>query len=440
MKNDMIKSTTFKKTKLTQIVAFDSKFYLNDFKNTDLEKFREKLKDSYFSGSTPAFKPFSKIYDSEYAENNPDKIICIKSDISISKFISESEKALRIKDDKKKKEKFQSSQEIIQEYCNENIKILLSFDSCGVHSIRFDFDLDNIEPIELIKLLYSTCDLIEDYFFSCLKKDLEKSEIIKKDCLSKPMVYSIISCTKVYFNPIYKRREKLGISWKNKGYKTIKNNIMEEILKNDVAIHKNDIITITPQTVLMVFPDIKDDNYHDYVEERINATEIFWRQKFLLKKMHFKLNYLTTNIKQIREEKGLEYAINEIQDMQITIQSELEVYRNTIISVTHSYSMLFDTLNKVFKTKNQYNFVQEKLETCKSIYEGLNEERRNNLMENIQWIVVIIGLATIILSILVDVIYGPTVGLNQARNIIIIISLFLVVSTVLVIKVVKNKL
>ena len=99
--------------------------------------------------------------------------------------------------------------------------------------------------------------------------------------------------------------------------------------------------------------------------------------------------------------------------------------------------MLFETLNKVFKTENQYNFVQEKLETCKSIYEGLNEERRNNLMENIQWIVVIIGLTTILLPLL-TVSYGSTIGPNQTNNIIILIAFVLIIGFILIY--VKNRI
>jgi len=243
------------------------------------------------------------------------------------------------------------------------------------------------------------------------------------------MIYSVISSTKATIKPIDKNRDILGISWKFREYKTIKDDILTEILENDVTIHKGDIITVTTQAVLMVFPDLEDELYHNYVEERINAIEIFWRQKFLLKKMHFKLNYLITNIEQTKE-KSLEKAVDEIQKMQITIQSELEVYRNTIISITHSYSMLLETLketlNKVFKIKNHYNSVQEKLEASKSIYESLNEEKRNILMENIQWIVVLVGMTTIILQLLI-VYYEPIADPKESNLIIFFIGLILIV-------------
>lgn len=372
----------FKKTRLTQIVAFDSKFIFGITKD-----FKEKIKKTeYFSESQPYFKHFNKlIYDSEYAENNSEKIIVIESQISLSDILSKSQNTLN-----------DGQRNFIKKFCNDNIEIIISLDSCGVNSARFDFSLDPIETFELIEITDITCNLIEDSFFPYLKKGLIDNEIIKEDILSKHMIYSIISCTESNIDPFNSKRDILGIAWKNKDYKTVDDKLLEKIIENDVAIHKKDIITVTPQAVLMVFPSLKDYLYKNYVEERINAIEVFWRQKILLKKMHYELDDLISNIDKIKEQQGIEFAIKEIQRMQITIQSELEVYRNIIISITYSYAILFDTLNKVFKTKNQYNFVQEKLETCKSIYEGLNEERRNNLMENIQWAVLIIGILALI--------------------------------------------
>lgn len=433
MKSDNINHTTFEESKLTQIVSFDSKFYLKDFdelKKEDLKKLL--LKTSYFKESSPDFKPFSKIiYDSEYADDNSNKIIVITSQLNISNIISVSKEFLEsdefFKNELSKLDKesqnavkkgFESSKLIIQQFCKEMVKVIVSFDSCGIHSVRFDFDLKSIKTRELIEMIESTCFLIDNLFFPILKKDFEGLKIIKKDCLSEHMVYSIISSTKAFINPIYVNREILGISWKQRDYALVTNNILKELTKNDIAIFKGDILTITTQAVLMVFPDLKANLYNNYVEERINAIEIFWRQKLLLKKMHFELNKLIKNVNENNEKVALKSEIKKILKMQITIQSELEVYRNTIISITHSYSMLFDTLNEVFKTDNEYKFIQEKLETCKSLYDGLNDEKRNQFMENIQVIVIFIGLATISLTFLTDVVYG--FSFNKAINIIII--------------------
>lgn len=426
----MTENSSFEKTKLTQIVAFNSKFFSDEFESTDLEGFKEKLEETkYFNESNPEFKSFNKyIYDLEYAERNLKKTIAIESTIDdIFKIATESKGILD-----SKKDNFDSSKLIFEKYCNNQIQVIVSFDSCGIHSIRFDFEVKSIETPELIEVLDFTCYLIIDYFFFCLKKDLEDNEILEKgclDCLSKPMLYSVISSTEATFNPYTRDRDILGIAWKFRDYKIIKDNILTKILENDVAIREGHILTVTPQAVLMFFSGFKSESY-DYVAERINAIEIFWRQKFLLKKMHFNLNDFITNYKTNKREKGLKNTISGLEEMQITIQSELEVYRNTIISVTDSFSMLFETLNNVFKTKNQYYYVQEKLETIKSIYEGLNEERRNNLMENIQWIIVFIGLLTIFLQPVIAL--YDYIGSDQAINLSIIMLYVLLILFLLI--------
>lgn len=438
---NIIRNTSFKNAKITQIVSFDSEF---DF-NQNLKELMEILKNTeYFSDSSPSFKNFSEnIYDYEYAKKSSEKLLVLESKIELSEIILKSEgylineiAELNSEEQSKLKEEFESNKKILEQLCSDSVDIILCFDSCGIHSVRFDFNLEIIETPELIKMLDFTCCLIDDPFFSFLKEDLCANGIISNGLLYEHMTYSIISSTNAYINPIEKEREILGISWKKEDYEYVNKNILEEITKNDIAIHKGDILTITTQSVFMVFIDLPDEFYNEYVVERIKAIEVFWRQKLLLKKMHFKLDDFIANVKKMKEEIGLESAIKEIYNMQTTIQLELEVYRNTIISVTHSYSMLFDTLNDVFKTRIHYDFVQEKLDTCKSIYEGLNEERRNNLMENIQWIVIIIGLATIILSFLVDVIYG-SISRNKALNIFSILYIFISVGFIFIL--VRNK-
>ena len=43
------------------------------------------------------------------------------------------------------------------------------------------------------------------------------------------------------------------------------------------------------------------------------------------------------------------------------MHSDLEAYRNSILSVTDSFSILFKTLNNVFGLNTHFNFVQSKL-------------------------------------------------------------------------------
>lgn len=263
--------------------------------------------------------------------------------------------------------------------------------------------------------------------FHFLKQDLENNNIIKESFLSEQMTYSVVSSTDAYFNLYQKKKEILGISWKNTNYRSIDKSLLKEITKNNIPVYDGDVLAVTTQAVLMVLLDVKDEYYDVYVNERINAIEIFWRQKFLLKRMHFELDCLINDVKRKKKKEGLKSTMEYIQDIQISIQSELEIYRNTIISATHSYSMLFETLNKVFQLNKHYKFVQEKLKTCKSIYEGLNDEEYNRLMERIQWTIIIIGIATVLLTFLVDVVYGPTIGPNQQINISIILIIFILI-------------
>jgi len=415
---------------ITQIIGFDSKLKC-DFEPSDIKQILNSTK--YFSESSPKFNPLSSlIYDKEYCNKTSDKLIVIKSNIKLIEFISDSKKILEelksdsTEDSLQLDNKFHSIKDILEKYCNEDISLILTFGSCEINSLRIDFTLNMVEVPDLIQIVSGTCKLVDEYFFESIKTDLEN--LIKKRSLSEHMTYSVISSTDVYFNPIFEEKEILGISWNNAGYKGINQNILEEISRNDVAIFENDHIIVTTQSVLMVLLGVAEENYLNYVTERICAVELFWRQTLLLKRIHFELDEFISELNGKIESDDLGKAITDIQEIQLTIQSELEVYRNTIISVTHSYSMLFNTLNKVLKLSTHYNFIQEKIETIKSIYESLNDgrrnklnDKRNKLMENIQQLVILIGLVTIIVTILINVIFYNLFSVNQKLSIVFII-------------------
>jgi hypothetical protein len=84
--------------------------------------------------------------------------------------------------------------------------------------------------------------------------------------------------------------------------------------------------------------------------------------------------------------------------------------------------MLFDTLNKVFQLDKYYRFVQEKLNTCNNIYQGLYSEQRNDLMENIQWVVLILGVASIVLIVIGEILFGE----DNTYKIIILLLILLI--------------
>ena len=131
---------------------------------------------------------------------------------------------------------------------------------------------------------------------------------------------------------------------------------------------------------------------------------MFWRQKLLLKKLDYKIIKLFKCINENKSKNSLEDLIKKIKDSQIAMHSDLEAYRNSILSVTDSFSILFKTLNNVFGLNTHFNFVQSKLNACDNIYEGLHDEKRNKLMERIQWIVIIVGIVNIAVFVIIEII------------------------------------
>jgi hypothetical protein len=151
----------------------------------------------------------------------------------------------------------------------------------------------------------------------------------------------------------------------------------------------------------------------------------------LLKKLDVKLDkiikkYDTEGIGNVNS------VMDEIKDTQIDIQSSLEFYRNTKIYGVDFFITLFETLNAVFRLDKYYNSVLDKLNACESLYRGLYEERGNKLKENIQWIVVLIWLTSILIQLLLMV-YGPTYGPDQTKIIFIIVVLVLSSGFILII-------
>lgn len=456
----MINDHAFSETKITQIVAYDSELF---FEISALENFKQEFgkrikKIEYIKVNSPEFYEFGeKSYDPEYAEYSSNKIIIIEGSIKTPKIFTKYREYLEdlekerpedklTKNEFKKreniKEDFNSAKKVIEKYCSKTVEMVLSFDSCGVQSAKFDFNTKILEPLEFINLVSKISYMIDTCFFPLFKRDLEVERIIceKKFTLLNHMTFSVITSTESYFIPYKKRREILGIALVNNDYETFSNKILKKMTENDIAIHNSDILLVSPISVLMVFPGLKKKYYYDYVEERMNIIEIVWRQKILLKKMHFQLGYYIDHIEQIKESEGLNSAINEILEIQSSFQSELEVYRNNIVHTTYSYAMLLETLNKVLKLDNHYLFVQEKLETCKSIYERLSNERRNNLMENIQWIVILLGVTAILLPILTNVIYEPLIPeIQKIMIIFIIVSLLFIGFLIIYNNYVRNK-
>lgn len=387
-------------------MAFDS--VIPKFTKKDLQA---ELRNTDFSYSYPKFKPFNdSIYDCEYARLNSKKVLFVTLNINVLEIILKVNGITW------------NDYGLYKPFYSDLVDVTISFDNCGIGSARFDFYIENsIGVDELIEELIITCKLADEILFQYLKDDIIKNTKIHEDILEKHMVYSIISsnspnnCTR---NLCMTPKELFGISWKYPDYNYANENMVQKVIRNNIPIQEDDILTVTTQSTLMIFNDV--DDY--YINERILAIEMFWIQKHLLKKIDFQIGRIFDDINKDILKGDLKTAIKRIRDTKIRMQSDLDVYRNTIISVTHSFSLLFETLNNVFILDKHYNFVQEKMNSCEEIYSGLYSEEQNSLTENIQWIVIIIGSFTFILTLVVDIIYN-NLSFKQSLNALTIISL-----------------
>ena len=77
------------------------------------------------------------------------------------------------------------------------------------------------------------------------------------------------------------------------------------------------------------------------------------------------------------------------------------------------------------------------MSSCRDIYQGLYSEEQNFLMENIQWIVIIIGSFTFVLTMITDLIYD--LSFDKAKYAVLeVIILFIVL--IAIVKVLLNVL
>ena len=285
------------------------------------------------------------------------------------------------------------------------INIFLSFDQNGILSIRFDFysnPEDKIKTPELIKITDETCTLVDEILFpKYMKKKLETIINFPESVILKiHETHPIISSINVdMVNKKYEKHEISGIIWKDLDYEHFDNETIKKISKNEIGLYKKDVIALSAPASLLICEGEELTLEDDYLEERINAIEIFCRQQHLLKKLDVKLDNLIDkyNVETIS---NLKSVIEEIRRTKVNVNSSLEFYRNTKIYGINSFIMLFDTLSEVFGLNKHYNSVQDKLKVCDELYRGLHEERRNKLTENIQWLVVILGSASLLIATL----------------------------------------
>lgn len=405
----------FNEEKLSKVVyetLFCEKAKLSDIASNIILKLKEdylnqQIKDTFFFGKNAFdYTELSKsIYYIDYVKRYSKSILSSEFKLDISEIISYAKKTPKqFKEIPKGELKLW---DILSKFCDNYTNVSLCFDNSGIHSVKFDFEVKKpVDTPKLIDILDNTCNLTDALFFKCLKKDLEDNGIIKSDS-KEHLTYSVISTTDAYINHSNRYKEILGISWKYPHYEKINKKTMTEIIENDVAIKRGDILTVTTQATLMILPNDSKQK----IDGRINAIELMWRQKVLFGKINLNLD---DHISDAKEKKiyDLEEAIQSLKNTQLIFQSQLELYRNIGFSVIDTYSMLFGALKKVFDLDNQYKFIQEKLNACEAIYTELHEERRNQLMDNIQWIVFVFGVVSF-LWILISFIYKTEISTDQ---------------------------
>lgn len=383
-----------------------------------IDGLQNELKNTEFSYSFPEFKSFNnEIYDCEFAELNSEKVLYVKLNMDILDVIQD---LFRVT----------PKGHYVYNLLHSNfVDVTISFDNCGIGSARFDFYINRpIGAPDLIYELIMTCSLADEILFECLKDDLIRNTNIRGEILKKHTTYSIISSNSLKNIPknlCLSKKELFGISWKYPEYSYADKKMIQTIIGNNIPVQEEDILIVTTQSTLMIFPGAPDD----YINERIMAIEMFWIQRHLLKKIDFQLGNIFEDINNDVVCGNLKTAINRIRGTKIRMQSDLDAYRNTILSVTHAISILFETLNLVFNVDKHYNFVQEKMNSCEEIYIGLYSEQQNSTTESIQWIVIFIGSFTFILTLVFDIVYTKNLSVTQGLNaLIIVISISLILS------------
>ena len=366
------------------------------------------------------------IYDAEFVSFNQKAILYFELNIKLSDY---------------KKDIGENNLKFSSLY-DDTVSISINFDNCNIGSIRFNFNvLKSVDTLNMIKLLEETLELV-DIIFNILNADLNNVNI-KSRILTEPAVYSIINGDNIIKDSSSNKRELFGVAWRHEKYAKFDNNIVNDVMKNNIPILRGDTFLVTTVSTLMLFQDKK------YVKNRIDAIEIFWRQRYLLKKIDFEISKLLRKISKPQngdsksdfknksrknKENDISSNIEVITSTQKSLNSDLEVYRNTVVSVMHTYTSLFKTLNDVFDMDKHYSFVKAKMEACKRIYQQLYdkqqseyEKERKNLMYNIQWVVLILGFLALISAITVGV-YGSELKIIPNLSIFIaVLAIFTIV-------------
>lgn len=414
--------STFFNAKFSHIVAFDHfKFEFNP------ENIKA-LKSSTIYNKIPSVKCKKlndKIYSKKFVEKYPE-LLNVSLKINVQDYITQ----INEKGESLFLEECADVFELCEDSLSPNVLITICFDLIGVSSARFDFEITKpLKTTALINYANITACFVDTALFSEIKNLMILiPKVVNKEIKNDVHdTYSVIYSTDSDIDLAACRDEISGIVSLNDAYIHFSKDMVKKKMKNAFSHYENTLIITGYSATFMMFKDLKrlTKKPKRYINELITAVEMYHRQRYLLKTLDI---YLDKLIRDLKENKGkfdnnsLKSKMNEIKKTQIDIQSKLEIYRNTRLSIKASYIMFFDVLNEIFHLDKHYKFVLEKLDVNKSIYESLNEERRNTWMENIQVIIIILGIATVFATFS-PLIFGADVNVGEW----VIIMLFLLV-------------
>lgn len=419
-------ATEFDNTKIIHIVAFEHlKFKFNP---EIINSLQTHTILNVFPLSVERVTLNKDIYSKIFVERYP-KILNLIFEINLFDFIR----------NYNNKEKLDSHLKIFNwilenSSINNKVKIKICFDQIGVNSIRFDFKINkSLETKKLIKIANDTGKFVDEILFCEVKKnitELTKTKVNENSILKVHDTYTVIYSTDSNIDLNNDKKEIAGIISLNDYYSDFNDENVEKKTENEFSLYEGTLIAAGHSATLMIFnnPERFTNNPNNYINERISALEMYHRQKYLLKKLDVDLDNLIREFEEnndFNEISLLKEKMNKIKKTQIDIQSKLEIYRNTRTSITSSFILFFDILNNTFSLDKHYKFLLEKLDACDKIYQGLYDHTRTEFMEDIQFIVAILGVLSLII-LMIDVGIDPD-GLIQT----ILVLVFVIVVWIL---------
>lgn len=381
-------TTYFNNIRISSILTFDllHKDFNIDYlkKNSNLEELKKNMinENTKFFDKKPEYVRFQDLenyYDPKYIEKTKileffvildkiDQLDCIKGKYGWSRFLKKVDFSFRI--------------------------------DSGISTIRADFNFEfnhSIDTLKLIKIVREVNGLMDSKIFKdyLLQKfiSITKGNFGELNEFENYLTYPVIVSTD---NLNLKDRELCGICWRNEKFDIFNDKQVDSILSNDISPYSRSKFVITDVASCLFFPNATKE----YIDKRINIIEMFFRQDFLLKRIDDELDELFEDLEKNKNKTSLKKSISKIRKNHYEINENLEIYRNTEFALASMYIMIIDTLTSVFNQNKHYHYIQEKINTCDNVYQGLLNDRQNEIMERIQWIVIIIGVLTLFVGVL----------------------------------------